>query len=171
MFTISGDKLKLASTFSPNYETQNSYRVSITASNSDHSLTKLLDIDINDVDEFPSFSSTQSTVSSINENTTAVMTVSASDVDSLTTSYSIGAGYDAEKFAITSGGGVLSFLRAPDYETPADTNADNIYDVPVIVSNGKLTSTIIISVTIGDVTEVGGVELPAKVSAVDTQEE
>jgi len=171
LFTISGDKLKLASTFSPNYETQNSYRVSITASNSDHSLTKLLDIDINDVDEFPSFSSTQSTVSSINENTTAVMTVNASDVDSLTTSYSIGAGYDGEKFAITSGGGVLTFLRGPDYETPGDTNADNIYDVPVVVSNGKLTSTIIISVTIMDVGEVGGVELPAKVSAVDTQEE
>ena len=168
-FTISGDKLKLASTFSPNFEAKKAYSVDITATNSEHSLTKRLNIDINDLPEYPSFTST-TTKATINENTTAVLTVSASDVDSLALAYSIGAGYDGDKFAVSQEG-VVTFLRGPDYESPGDTNVDNYYDVPIVVSNGKLTSTIILTIKVDDVEEVGGIELPAKVSTVDTQEE
>ena len=168
-FVIDGDKLKLASTFSPNFEAQNYYRVEITASNSIHTLTKIMDIEIKDVNEYPSFSS--DSVKTIDENATAVVTLSASDPDDLTLVFSIGTGYDADKFNVTSGGGVVTFLRAPDYESPGDTNADNIYDVPIVVWNGKTSTTFILNVTVSNVEEVGGIELPAKVSAVDTIEE
>ena len=83
---------------------------------------------------------------------------------------SIGAGYDGDKFDVDSGG-VVTFLRAPDYESPGDTNADNIYDVAIVVTNGKTSTTLYLNVDVSNVEEVGGIELPSKVSAVDTVEE
>ncbi|MBK7847180.1 MAG: cadherin domain-containing protein [Zoogloea sp.] len=76
---------------------------------------------------------------SVAENTTAVMTVTATDADqpAQTLSYSIIGGVDAAKFAINSSTGALSFLAAPDFETPTDAGGDNVYDVTVQVSDGQ----------------------------------
>ncbi|TCN30208.1 FG-GAP-like repeat-containing protein [Sinorhizobium americanum] len=74
----------------------------------------------------------------LDENTTAVTTVVATDPDigqSLT--YTISGGDDAVKFAIDAATGVLSFIAAPDFESPTDGNADNVYDVVVQVSDGQ----------------------------------
>jgi len=74
---------------------------------------------------------------SIDENMTAVTTVAATDPDAddvLT--YSIAGGNDAAKFQIDATG-VLSFIAAPDFENPKDSNADNVYDVVVQVSDGR----------------------------------
>jgi len=66
------------------------------------------------------------------ENGTAVTTVAASDADAGTTlTYSIVGGTDAGLFSIDVNSGVLTFLAAPDYETPGDSGADNVYDVSV----------------------------------------
>jgi hypothetical protein len=75
---------------------------------------------------------------SIPENTTAVMTVTAVDADlpAQQVIYSIVGGADQAKFGITSGG-VLSFNSAPDFETPTDANGDNIYQVLVQASDGE----------------------------------
>jgi VCBS repeat-containing protein len=84
---------------------------------------------------------------SVNENSTAVTTVVGSDVDAGTTlTYSI-SGNDASKFSITSAG-VLSFLTAPDFEAPTDVGANNVYDVIVHVSDGTLSTTQTIAVSI-----------------------
>jgi serralysin len=75
---------------------------------------------------------------SINENTTAVTTVVAVDVDVPTTqtlSYRITGGADASKFTIDSRTGVLVFNTAPNFETPTDMGADNIYNVQVTVTD------------------------------------
>ena len=59
---------------------------------------------------------------SISENTTAVTTVTATDPDiGQTRSYSIIGGADASKFTIGSATGALSFITAPNFETPTDT--------------------------------------------------
>ena len=87
---------------------------------------------------------------SVPENTTAVMTVTATDADlpaqSLT--YSIVGGADQAKFSITSGG-ALSFSSAPNFEAPTDANGDNVYVVIVQASDGSLTNlqVILVSVT------------------------
>ncbi len=61
------------------------------------------------------------------ENTTAVMTVTASDPDAGTTfTYSINGGADAGKFNIDSTTGALTFVSAPDYENPTDVGTDNV---------------------------------------------
>jgi hypothetical protein len=71
------------------------------------------------------------------ENSTAVTTVTATDADGGSTlSYSITGGADAGRFSIDSNTGVLTFMAAPDFESPADTGFDNQYDVIVRADNG-----------------------------------
>ena len=71
----------------------------------------------------------------IYENTTLVQ-VSATDANGNTLVYSISGGADQSKFSIQSDTGELSFVSAPDYETPTDVGSDNVYDVQVSVSDG-----------------------------------
>ena len=71
---------------------------------------------------------------SISENTTVVLDVSATDPDGDTLSFTL-AGDDADLFNITEDG-QLNFDRAPDYEEPSDSNADNVYSLTVTVSDG-----------------------------------
>lgn len=49
-------------------------------------------------------------------------------------------------FQIDADTGVLSFISAPDFETPGDAGGDNDYDVIVRASDGTLTDKIEISV-------------------------
>ncbi len=86
---------------------------------------------------------------SIVENTTAITTVTASDIDlpAQTLTYSIVNTGDGALFAI-NGAGVLTFIAAPDYENPGDLGGDNVYDVTVQVSDGITTDTQVISVTV-----------------------
>jgi hypothetical protein len=93
---------------------------------------------------------TSSATASVAENTTAVMTVTATDADlpAQTLSYSIVGGADAAKFAINSSTGALSFVTAPDYEAPTDAGGNNVYDVTVQASDGTLSSTQAIAVTV-----------------------
>ncbi|MFO0012567.1 MAG: beta strand repeat-containing protein [Planctomycetota bacterium] len=71
----------------------------------------------------------------IPENATAVATVTAFDPDpGQTLSYGL-TGADAAAFTI-SAAGVLTFVSAPDYESPTDQNGDNAYMVVVTVSDG-----------------------------------
>ncbi len=88
---------------------------------------------------------------SVAENSTGVLTVTATDEDvpAQLLTYSIVGGADQAKFGITSGG-VLSFNSAPDFESPADANADNVYVVTVEVMDeegGTDTQTISVTVT------------------------
>ncbi|MEN9485282.1 MAG: hypothetical protein RJB37_3162, partial [Pseudomonadota bacterium] len=87
---------------------------------------------------------------SVAENSTAVMTVTATDGDlpAQTLTYSITGGADAARFTIDAATGALSFQTAPDHEAPSDANADNIYDVTVQVSDSSLTATQAIAVTV-----------------------
>ncbi len=94
------------------------------------------------------------TTASVNvvENTTAVTTVTSTDVDGGTAVYSVAGGLDAAKFSINSSTGELTFVTAPDYENPTDSDSDNVYVVTVQVSDGNGgADTQTISVTVTDV--------------------
>ena len=92
----------------------------------------------------------------VDENTLLVpANISASDVDTgdvLT--FSITGGADAGAFEIDATSGALSFRTAPDFETPADDNGDNTYDVQIGVNDGTVTTTADIAVTVADVFEI-----------------
>ena len=75
-------------------------------------------------------------------------------------------GADAEGFTID--GGVLQFVRIPDYEDPHDDNEDNVYEVTVSASDGSTgedssgPSTQILRITILNLEERGTVTLSAR---------
>jgi Ca2+-binding RTX toxin-like protein len=106
-------------------------------------------------------------VITISENGAVVTTVTATDPDvgdALT--YSIAGGFDGDQFAINSQTGALSFLQAPDFESPTDAGSDNIYDVTVAISDGNGgADTQAIAVT---VTNVVGISSPASNAATIT---
>lgn len=86
---------------------------------------------------------------SILENRTSITSVRATDTDSTSLTYSISGGADKDLFNINATSGALSFKSAADFETKADADGNNIYDVIVQVSDGKHidTQTLAISVT------------------------
>ncbi|SNT37324.1 hypothetical protein SAMN05421757_1131, partial [Tropicimonas sediminicola] len=72
-----------------------------------------------------------------------------SDSEGAGLAYAITGGADAALFAIDPATGTLSFLAAPDYESPADADGDNAYQVQVTVSDsGGLTDVQDITVTV-----------------------
>ena len=56
-------------------------------------------------------------------------------------------------FTINATTGVLSFVSAPNFEAPTDAGGNNVYDVTVQVSDGSLTDTQAIAVTVTNVAE------------------
>ncbi len=80
---------------------------------------------------------------SVAEKTTSVLTVRATDADNPAQSltFAITGGADQARFAITSGG-VLTFQAAPDFETPTDVGADNVYNVRVSADDGNGRTTV-----------------------------
>ena len=92
----------------------------------------------------------------IDENITQVTTIQATDAEGDNITYSI-EGSDSTLMTIGSLSGELSFISPPDYENPQDSNQDNIYEVTIIASDGSLSSSLGIIISINDVLEgMGG---------------
>jgi lysophospholipase L1-like esterase len=106
---------------------------------------------------------------SVPENTTAITTVTATDADAGgTIVYSISGGADAGKVSIDPSTGVVAFVTPPDFESPADANADNAYVFIVQASDGTNTDTQTISVTVTDADESGFPEVRNYVAVGDS---
>ncbi|RFZ86160.1 hypothetical protein D0Y60_18390 [Shinella sp. WSJ-2] len=89
----------------------------------------------------------------IAENTKAVTTLKATDKEAATLTYSIVGGADKAFFTINAQTGALVFKAAPDYETPKDAGKNNIYDIILQVSDGKLVDTQTLAVSVKNVNE------------------
>jgi hypothetical protein len=88
------------------------------------------------------------------ENTMAVTTVTSTDADAgATLTYSLAGGADIAKFNINPTTGALTFVAAPDFEAPTDSNTNNVYDVTVQVSDGTTTDTQAIAVTVTNIND------------------
>ncbi len=92
---------------------------------------------------------------SVAENTTAVNDFDATDdrdVEGSGLSYSL-TGLDAALLEISQLG-ELSFISAPDFETPADAGGDNVYNVTVTVTDSaSLSDGRAVAITVTDVVE------------------
>lgn len=94
----------------------------------------------------PSFTSANQV--SIAENAAATAyQATATDAQRDAITYSISGGADASAFTISSSG-ALSFVSPPNYDLPTDVDGDNVYQVTLQASDGKLTSTLAVSVTV-----------------------
>lgn len=83
---------------------------------------------------------------SVVENQTAAFTVTASDPDGNTLTYSL-SGVDNSLFTISMEG-VVVFNNAPDFENPTDSGANNVYDITASVSDGTLSDSEDFTVTV-----------------------
>ena len=83
----------------------------------------------------------------IQENTdTIVSGVSFSDPDGDPVTLSI-SGTDSEAFSVTSVGS-LAFIAPPDYEAPADSDGNNQYEIDLVASDGQLTTSVPVAITV-----------------------
>ncbi|MDJ1185390.1 SBBP repeat-containing protein [Roseofilum casamattae] len=142
--TLSG---ALTFTVAPDYETpadadgNNVYQLEVTVDDGNGGTdVQALSITVTDEDEVvpnqaPTITSSNS--ANIAENTTDVLTVSATDGDDDSLSYSISGGDDQSLFDIDTLSGALTFTVAPDYETPVDADGDNVYQLEVTVNDGN----------------------------------
>ncbi len=74
----------------------------------------------------------------VDENTTAVIDIDATDADNDTVAFTIVPGADSAAFEIDPDTGALSFVRPPDFENPTDVfRGDNTYDVTIRADDGK----------------------------------
>jgi len=85
----------------------------------------------------PTINNSSNDYSSV-EGETSGFTVSASDAEGNSLTYSV-SGNDGSKMTVTSAG-VVSFVTAPDYDTPGDADSDNVYSFNVSVSDGTLST-------------------------------
>jgi autotransporter-associated beta strand protein len=102
----------------------------------------------------PVFSSPDSF--SIQENHTAVGSVTAADPEHDAFVFAISGGDDQSFFKVDPHTGLLSFINSPDFETREDANHDGVYDVVVSATDAfGAASSQDISVKVTDVAETG----------------
>ncbi|MDB4194636.1 cadherin repeat domain-containing protein [Gammaproteobacteria bacterium] len=157
-FSLSGNTLSFAGT--ANYEAPDDtnkdsvYEVSVTVSSQSVSKTQAIYVRVADTPEAPVIST--ASIDNVKENITSVATISASDEDVgsvLTYSLLDSGGAKDEKLLSINESGVLTFISAPNYESPSDFNSDNTVEFTAVVSDGSLTAKADYSFKIIDVNE------------------
>ena len=108
-------------------------------------------LNVEDVNDPPVI--TSSDTFTIDENTTTVGTITATDQENDNLTYSL-YGSDANLFEINSTTGVLTFREAPDYETKNEYNS-----LGVIVSDGTDSTNMSITINVADVDETETIQV------------
>ena len=156
-FTIdsSNGQIKTKSGITYDFEQREFYDVSVNVrdnkdaagnSNTLRDATISVIVYITDVNETPTISTTQTSIS-VAENQTSVLTYVATDPDNTnnqandsgnTLTWSVETADDGSFFEIGSTSGVLTFKNAPNFEDKQDAGADNVYNVTVTVTDNGI---------------------------------
>ena len=137
------------------YETNTSHNFTVRVTDSaSNTYDEVFTIQVKDSNDAPTITSNgggPTAIANAQENTTAVTTVTATDPDGDTPTFSITGGADAARFDIDPNSGELTFKPAPDFENPTDSDTDNVYVVEVTADDGNGgTDVQTISVTVTD---------------------
>ena len=124
-------------------------------------------ITINPVNDAPTFDDLAASFS-IEENTTSVTTVAVTDVEEDAIGFSL-SGDDKDLFSI-SGTGAIAFVSNPDFETPADTGQNNIYNLNVEASDGTDSVSQAVSIEVSDIENEGNPIITGLASAISVDE-
>ena len=150
-YSVSGSELLMSNdgvlTFvsAPDYETKSSFTATVTVTDGGLSVSQPITVTINNLnDNSPVL--TSGTDFTIDENTSAVGTVSGSDADGDVLAYSI-SGTDADSLSIDSSTGVLSFNEITDYETKTS------YSLNLIISDGVNSATNAATISINNLND------------------
>jgi len=158
-FSMSGDTLSFKG--SANYEapsdlnTDGVYEVYVQTSSGTAASTQTVYVRVTDAPEAPSISTTS--ISSVAENSSVLATISALDEDrGSAVTYSLldsSGAKDEGLLSINASTGQISFVTAPDFEAPKDSNKDNTIDFTVVASDGTLSSQADFSVAITNIND------------------
>jgi Ca2+-binding RTX toxin-like protein len=130
------------------FETASSHNITVLATSTDGATgSETFTIAVTNVNEAPNITTT---ALNVEENLTVVGQVGATDPDAGDSrTYSLDGGADAALFSINASTGVLSFINAPDFESPTDAGGNNVYNVNVKVTDGgSLSDTQAVVVTV-----------------------
>jgi len=140
-FNLSDDNI-LTFKEAPDYETKDSYSITLTLTDGTETVTRDVIVAITNVNDVaPEFTS-EATFSAA-ENQTAIGTVTATDAEGDDVSFTV----SGSELEITSAG-VLTFVSAPDYETKTS------YSATVTASDGTNSTTQDITVNVTNVNDV-----------------
>jgi Ca2+-binding RTX toxin-like protein len=162
LFAIDSATGVLTFVAAPDYEApsdfaaDNFYTVTVSVTDGTYSALQSIEILVTNVNEgvtITSLGGSDSAAVIAAESQLAVATLTASDLDGDSFTFSIAGGADAAKFTINATTGALSFVSSPDYEAPADADGNNVYDVVVSVSDGALADTQAIAVSVANVAD------------------
>ena len=129
------------------------YEVTVRASDGRYYGTFDVTVTVEAVDEDPEFHGNSQDSFSYQENqTSAIYTYRATDPEGEDVTWDL-SGTDSSAFVISEEG-ELTFLNAPDYEDPVDSDDDNVYEVTVEASdeNGN-TAQLEVTVTVVNLTD------------------
>ena len=117
----------------------------------------------------PSITSSSSTSAPENISiAAAAYIITATDPDANTVlSYALAGGQDAALFNINASTGVVTFKTSPNFEAPADAGKDNVYDIVVQASDGSLTATKAVVISVTNVNEAPSVTSAATATTVE----
>ena len=181
-FMIDAGELKFANV--PNFEMpadtastdqaegDNVYNVTVKVADNGStpmSATLPVTVTVTDINEAPRFT-TNPLSKGVGENieiSTPIVTYTAADPDASTTFTWTLEGVDAGDFAINPQG-ELKLLNVPDYESPTDSDNNNVYNVTVRVSDGSLSVTSDFVLNISNLDEPGTVTISGSLSGGST---
>ena len=157
-------EFSFATTSPPDFEARsdsnsdNVYNVTIRVSDDSsppHTETLDATVTVTDVNEGPEITRGGSRFTVQENQDWAGETFTASDPEQgAVTRWNLG-GRDGGDFTITENG-LMTFRSAPDYERPADSDRNNIYEVEVRPYDGRYYGSHDVTVTVGDVNEITG---------------
>jgi hypothetical protein len=156
VFEVDATGLYLKANTALNFEAKTSYNVTVNVDDSTvgstPDATTNFTLNVTNVNEAPTVTSGANTNFAEN-GTGTVYTVTGTDPDAATTlTYSI-SGTDATLFNINSSTGAVTFKTTPNFESPTDSGTNNIYDINVIASDGSLTNSKAVAITVTNVNE------------------
>ncbi|MEO1073596.1 MAG: cadherin domain-containing protein, partial [Pseudomonadota bacterium] len=160
LFTIDANTGELSFIDAPDFETpadadgNNTFIVEISASDGQATATQTVTVTVNNLnDNAPVFISGDAV--SVVENGTDAYQAQAEDADGDAITFSL-SGADAALFTIDAATGLVTFIQAPDFDSPSDANGDNAYQITVSASDGENTTSIDVTISVTDQVELVG---------------
>ena len=139
-------------------DSDNVYEITVVASDGSNEGTLAVAVTVTDVNEGPEITGAQSLAFDENTATDRVLaTYTGRDPEAPSleiTRWSV-TGRDGGDFSINEAG-ELTFRNPPDHERPADANRDNVYEVTVRASDGRVYGAHDVTVTVEAVDEAPG---------------
>ena len=121
---------------------KNTYQMNVqaastTSPNAERTTTQIITINVTDADDPPTFTTAASALTIMEGDTTMTAMIEAIDQDGDSVTLALTGGADQARLRLT--GATLSFISTPDFETPTDADANNIYEAEITASSTSST--------------------------------